>query len=324
MGLTIHYNLQANTRSANKARELVEQLRQKALDLPFKEVSEVVELAEDNADIDKLARDHPHRWLLIQAQAFVVHHQGKLETHLLVKPERVIGFTAWPGEGCEEANFGLAVYPRTVEIEDQSCFPPRTKRLRTGLAAWSWGSFCKTQYASNPDFGGVEHFLRCHLAVVKVLDHAAQLGILKSVSDEGDYWEKRDLKALAAEVGEMNTMIGGWAERLKQAFGDGVLAEIDEFHIVDELEATTKANLTPESDHGSGAMFKSVLQALTVNNSPEDAQRIIAFFNRLNRTETEEAIDGNLGDLLLQGMLTMTWDEDAQEPVIKSELHKLN
>ena len=42
------------------------------------------------------------------------------------------------------------------------------------------------QYASNPDCGGVENFLRCHLAVVKLLDHAATLGILKEVSDEGD------------------------------------------------------------------------------------------------------------------------------------------
>ncbi len=32
MGLTIHYSLQANTSSPKKARQLVEQLRQRALD----------------------------------------------------------------------------------------------------------------------------------------------------------------------------------------------------------------------------------------------------------------------------------------------------
>jgi hypothetical protein len=37
-----------------------------------------------------------------------------------------------------------------------------------------------------------------------MLDHAKQLGILKSVSDEGDYWQGRDIEALARNVGEWN------------------------------------------------------------------------------------------------------------------------
>jgi hypothetical protein len=71
-------------------------------------------------------------------------------------------------------------------------------------------------------------------------------------------------------------------------------------------------------------MFKSVLKALTVNNSPEDAHRIVAFFNRSNRTEVLKAIDESIRDMLLEGRLSMTWDEAAQEPIIKSDLHKLN
>jgi hypothetical protein len=159
------------------------------------------------------------------------------DIHYRVKPQRVVAFSTWPGEGSEEANFGLAVFPKTIEVEDRSRWPHRTKRVRTGLGDWSWGSFCKTQYASNPECGGVENFLQCHLAVVKLLDHAAAIGILKEVSDEGDYWQKRDVKALAAEVGDWNTMIAGWSGRLKDAFGEAVESEITKYPNFEHLEA---------------------------------------------------------------------------------------
>lgn len=233
MGLTIHYKLQAETQSATKARQLLDQLRGKALDLPFKEVGEIVEISGDNADFEKLDRDDPHWWLLIQAGQYLKHD----ERHCRVTPQRVIAFSTWPGEGCEQANLGLAVYPKTIEVEDRSGSPHRMKKVRTNLGNWSWSSFCKTQYASNPECGGVENFLRCHLAVVKLLDHAAELGILKEVSDEGEYFEKRDLQALAKEVGDWNTMIAGWAGRLKDAFGDAVAAEITKFPNFEHLEA---------------------------------------------------------------------------------------
>jgi len=40
MGLTIHWNLQADVRTETKARELVGRLRQRALDLRFSSVGE--------------------------------------------------------------------------------------------------------------------------------------------------------------------------------------------------------------------------------------------------------------------------------------------
>ncbi len=42
MGLTIHYSLTSSTRSATKAKALVEQMRQLALDLPFESVDDHV------------------------------------------------------------------------------------------------------------------------------------------------------------------------------------------------------------------------------------------------------------------------------------------
>jgi hypothetical protein len=225
MGLTIHYQLQSASGSPKKARQLLDQLRQKALDLPFKEVGEIVEVSGDAADFDTLDQDDTTRWLLIQAGQYV-ERDGR---HYRVNPLRVIAFSTWPGEGSEEANFGLATYPKTIEVDG--------KKVRTGLGDWSWGGFCKTQYASNPECGGVENFLRCHLAVIKLLDYASELGILKEVNDEGAYWEKRDIQALAKEVGDWNTMIAGWAGRFKDAFGDSVVSEIAKFPNFEHLEA---------------------------------------------------------------------------------------
>lgn len=225
MGLTIHYQLESRTRSVAKVRQLIERLRNKARDLPFKEVGELVDLSGDAADYDKAARGSPHGWLLIQAGQYVeVNHR-----HFHVPPLHVISFSTFPAEGSEPANFGLAVYPNTIDVQG--------KQARTGLSHWRWGSFCKTQYASNPELGGVENLLRAHLAVIKLLDYAAELGVLKDVSDEGNYWQQRNVEALAQTVGDWNTMIAGWAGRLKDAFGDGVVSEIAGFPNFEHLEA---------------------------------------------------------------------------------------
>lgn len=223
MGLTIHWKLQANTDNAQEARQLVEKLRRKALDLPFKEVGEIVEVSGDAADQNKIDKDDPNNWLLIQAQ------QHTERDFIRVTPTKVIAFSTWPGKGAEEANFGLAVYPKTVEVSG--------KKVRTGLADWSWCSFCKTQYASNPECGGVENFLRRHLAVVKLLDYAKVIGILAEVRDESDYFEKRDIEALAKEVGVWNTAIAGFAGRLKDELGDSMISEITKFPNFEHLEA---------------------------------------------------------------------------------------
>ncbi len=139
MGLTIHYSLQSASRTAAKARQLVEPLRQRALDLPFKEVVEIVEVGNNSADFDKLGQDDPNRWLMIQAGQYLVRDNRQYR----ITPTQLIAFSTLPGDGCEEANFGLAVYPKTIEIDG--------KRVRTNLGDWSWSSFCKTQYASNPE-----------------------------------------------------------------------------------------------------------------------------------------------------------------------------
>lgn len=234
MGLTIHYDLHSTTRSPSKAKKLIEQLRQRALDLPFQEVGELVELSGNGCDFENYDQHDPLRWLLIQATR-PVFWKG---FHFRGTPSRLFAFSTWPGEGCEQANFGLAVYRKVIEVEDDSTSPPQTKRLRTGLKDWSWSSFCKTQYASNPECGGVANFFRCHLSVIKMLDHAKAVGILESVKDEGDFWEKRNLEALVREVGEWNVAMAGLAGQMKDLFGDDqITAEITDYPDFEHLEA---------------------------------------------------------------------------------------
>ena len=226
MGLTIHYNFGLNTRSTAKARQAVTQLRLRALELPMQEVGEIIDVSGEAADFQRLPREHPRRWLLIQSTWHVQNGRYSYS----VPPKRVIAFSTFPGPGCEPANFGLCQFPATIEVEENGV----KRRLRTGAKGWCWRSFCKTQYASNVS---VEHFLRCHLSVTAMLDHAKTLGVLADVSDEGDYWQKRDVKALAEEVGQWNEMIAAGAGRLKDLIGNELEAPILAHPNFEHLEA---------------------------------------------------------------------------------------
>ena len=228
MGLTIHYGLK---HSGNDAAALVAKLRQRALDLPFMEVGEIVDLGGAACDFDQRDRDDPNRWLLIQAGQYLDDPLNNGTSYGLA-PTRVIAFSTWPGEGCEAANFGLCQYPRHLHVDG--------RKIPTNLPGWSWRSFCKTQYASNPECGGVENFLRCHLLVVAMLDYAKTLGTLERVSDEGGYWEKRDVAALAREVGEWNGILAAFAGQLQDALSGGpgqLVSEITKFPNFEHLEA---------------------------------------------------------------------------------------
>jgi hypothetical protein len=226
MGLTIHYRFQTGG-DVSKARKLVAELRRRALDLPFQHVGDVVELDGDQCNSD-VSENQELRWLLIQARAYLM----KRDFHYSVTPTHLIAFGTSPGDGCEDANFGLCAYPKTIKVlgSSKTTFP-------TQKQGWSWGSFCKTQYASNPDCGGLPNFLRCHLLVVKMLDAAHELGILQDVRDEGEFWKKRDALALAREVDSWNSMIGAIAGQLKDLHGEALEAAILKFPNFEHLEA---------------------------------------------------------------------------------------
>lgn len=240
MGLTIHYHLRTSLTQLDDVRRLVESLRQFARDLPFREVSEPLEFHGAEADYQQGSREDPHRWFKIQAG----HSVRRSRSLYSVTPTHIIGFSTWPGEGCEPANFGFCRYPASVDVAAR--FGPK-QRLATHLHGWCWNSFCKTQYASNPDCGGVQNFLRCHVCVVKLLDFMQRTGLVTvEVHDEGEYWEQRDLAKLAREVGRWNEFMAAFAGLLKdQAGSAGVPLEaaITGFANFEHLEAKGLAQL---------------------------------------------------------------------------------
>lgn len=234
MGLTVHYKLRTPRRQAAHVRALVESLRQHASTLPFQEVSPLVELEGSAADFEHGGKDDEHRWLKIQATTYLKLGSRELQ----VKPQHLIAFSAWPGEGCEEANVGFCAYPPVVPHRDGS---GRVQQFITYLDGWRWSSFCKTQYASNPDCGGITNFLRCHLCVVQLLDFAKSTGQMDvEVSDEGGYWEDRDLEKLAREVGEWNEQLAalsGFVKDLVGREGVDVASAIARYPNFEHLEA---------------------------------------------------------------------------------------
>jgi hypothetical protein len=226
MGLTIHWNLRRPTNNSMTAKEIIEALRSKALDLPFKEVHDIVHLKGEDCDFNNpkySGPDNELRWFLIQCIEYA--KKGPDRT-----PIEVIGFSSWPAKGSEEANFFLARYSKYSKI-------------------WKGGSFCKTQYASDPQCGGAANFLRAHLSVVGVLDRAKELNIVERVSDEGEFWEKRDIKALMQEIGEWNAMIAGFAGALSDAIRGtelDLVAPIKGFSDYEHLEAKGQSVISKE------------------------------------------------------------------------------
>ena len=225
MGLTIHYRLTTELTNPKDVRQLVETIRQHALDLPFKEVGEVKEFTGNETDYR--SGDEEDRWLKIQSSGYVAAGRGMLA----VAPLHVIALPTWPGEGCKYPAF----FPS----------PPKGKKVPTRLSGWRWTSFCKTQYASDPKAGGVENFLRCHLSVIKVLDFIKQTGLVTvEVRDEGDYWEKRNVAALAKEVGEWNELVAGVVSEFRmEAEGKNIEAPITGFPSFEHLEAKGRDRL---------------------------------------------------------------------------------
>jgi hypothetical protein len=222
MGLSIGYTLTTDLGETADIRRLVEGFRQFALDLPLATVGPVVEFTAADDDPE----DETDRWLRIQAESYV--QIG--DTYHTVAPTHGFAFSTWPGAGSEPANFGFCTYPPFVEI--------RGEQIPTQRPGWSWRSSCKTQYASNPSHGGVRHFLRCHLVVVKMLDFFQATGLTHvHVVDDGGYWQQRDVAALAREIVKWNELIAGFAGQLKDALGPTMEAAITDFADFEHLEA---------------------------------------------------------------------------------------
>ncbi len=228
MGLTVHYSLRLSSVPARSALRLVEKLRRRALALPFLRVGPIWHHGPKSPHS---SRDLPE-WFrnLIEMHAFVKNRR-------LVFPLRAYAFDVHPGRGSETSSFGLLNYPR---------FSPRVGRGRVAVkrSGWYWQDFCKTQYASNPRYGGWENFRRCHLALIALLDKAAELGLKAKVTDESNFADHRDLEKLRVEIVEWNEMIAGLGGRLKDACPGEMDAPILLYPDFEHLEARSQRKET--------------------------------------------------------------------------------
>ena len=129
--------------------------------------------------------------------------------------------------------------------------------LKTRVSGWCFKSFCKTQYASDPQYGGAPHFLQCHLTVIALLDKAKALGCLHRVRDEGGFWEKRDLPALVERIGSWNEMIAALGGKLKDLVGS-VQSPITHFPNFEQLEAAGQDKLPPGYEMLAGLIQRVV------------------------------------------------------------------
>ncbi len=87
----------------------------------------------------------------------------------VVRPHPAVCFPVWPGKGCEPA-------------APSGC----ASSLRQRAGEWSYS--CCTQHAGRPEHGGVENFLRCHLAIIGLLDGIKEAGLAEvEVKDDGGF-----------------------------------------------------------------------------------------------------------------------------------------
>ena len=199
MGVTIHFKLRAPPETdAGRAEEIVNELRRCAGRYWIE------------GRVDKVPRlGHDARALRLGRTYREYPVPDRPNSHYVAELVPVEGFVLMVdvGQGCESLCLGLARYPDEVWAGGKS--------RRTNLRGWRWVGFCKTQFAS---LHGWDHFRRCHLAVLDLLDAARELGCRVTVSDEGEYWPRRNEKALRRNVGLMNSAIAGAAGAMKDFY----------------------------------------------------------------------------------------------------------
>jgi len=203
MGLHINYWLQLpGDTTENDALARLEQLRIRAEAIAPERVTPLVRLTGEEVavDLDSLEPCTLERFLVVAAENVVPNRDVAAAFGSEPYSLAVAAFVMNPGEGSESAFFGLV-------------------RSHSG-GPWRWEHYCKTQYAS---IVSDEHLVQCHLAVVRVLEAAKELGFAVEVLDETHYWETRSTDRLIAEVHRMNQIVA----RVAGAFSDAAASAHD-------------------------------------------------------------------------------------------------
>lgn len=235
MGLTVHYNWQ--DRSVSSFQGAVKRIKKfHSLVKDFGshhsfEVGDVKELRSQAEIEDHFLPCH-----------YVSVIPGQEYPQLSVYPAEAVYFTVYLGDGCETCSFGLVRYPETVTYQG--------RKIDVNCPGWVWRDFCKTQYASNPQYGGVQNFLRCHLGLIAILDMAQKFGFEMEVYDEGGYWENRSVEKLLRELADYNQLVAAIAGKIKDQIDKNttLIASIFDYPNFEHLEAKGEKHVFQTGD----------------------------------------------------------------------------
>ena len=201
MGLTINYEIKFQGTQKQLVSKLTK-IRSACLDKPFEKVSEIKSIIITKKMIDEYnfwqnyctypnntTENLEKRNKALEALGVNIGLIVNLNVNNKLKAKtQIVIFNVWAGKGCEDTE----LYFVKNKTNDK----------------WYAGSFCKTQYA--------EHFIRCHLLVIDVLDMLKEKGFDVNVRDEGEYWETRDLKILAKSLNEYTGILLSISDTLKK------------------------------------------------------------------------------------------------------------
>lgn len=205
MGLVIHFSLALpDTRDPAMAATQLARLRLAAEGFPFHFISPIWRLRRWECRAGNGSELREPRERLRAAGRRLLQLEGR--DVAVIQPEEIQGFVIEVGRRCDPLLLGLARYPLVVDFRGRT-FP-------TGLFGWHWQAHCSTQRAS---LCGLEYFVRCHQAVIALLDRARAIGFTSTVQDESGYREHRDVTQLLAAVEQSHR---GWA-RLYRALAPG-------------------------------------------------------------------------------------------------------
>ncbi len=229
---------------------MIAKFRAIALKLPFDETSEIYE--QDPPDGRSAFRRYDHSFRQGALYLSRTRADGKEETvcvpalHALFFHVRI--------EGAETASIGLASHPPVVLhkedlIERNDDGSERGRRIAQGdpiefptrrRGYYSWHSFCKTQYAGNPNLGGEANFLKAHLSLIELLDQIHATGVQVRMRDDSGYARHRDVNRLLRCLRDWDAVVARFAGSIGDALGNAsgtLIAPIKDRPDFEHLEA---------------------------------------------------------------------------------------
>jgi hypothetical protein len=249
MGLTVHYDWKVKSDVA-RARRMIATFHATALKLPFDEVTEIYEQDPPEGRSVFVPYEHPFR----QGDLYLSRRRGDGDEEVVHVPGLHALFFNVHVEGAETASIGLASHPPVVlhredVVERNKDGSERGRVFGKGDAIefptrrrgyYSWHSFCKTQYAGNPQLGGEMNFLKAHLSLIELLDQIQAAGLKVRVRDDSRYARHRDVNRLLDSLRRWDAIVAGFVGNLGDALGGTsgtLIAPIKERPDFEHLEA---------------------------------------------------------------------------------------